>query len=1514
MTMPDLSKPGNPLGLEPIDSSEAHVFISYSRQDIDFVSRLAHALQAQDVNIWIDKIGLQAGTPDWEQTLRDAIGQAKAVLLVASESSRRSRYVRDELAIAEMHNTPVYPVWAAGNKWIEAIPMGMGRVQFIDARADKFENAVQEAVRALKGLLPNTAVEMNPHASSAGAPPVELPSLRNPFKGLNAFRSEDRADFFGRDTLIQEMADALKTYPAFLAVIGASGSGKSSVVMAGLLPQLQEGASPGSRNWIYLTPFTPTDQPLERLTEILGQKLPAKSSAAIRDDLVHPSALGVYRLARQIANLDSDIRVVLYIDQFEEVFTQVHDEDIRAQFIHLLTTGVSEPNSPLTIILTMRADFYDRPLAYEVLASLIQDHQILVQPMSLAELNAAVTQPAAAVGLTFDEGLIADLVYEVRDQPGALPLLQFTLDQLYQRRVDRHLARAAYEAIGRVKGALANHAEATYNQLPSDEHHLLARSLLLRLLDPGLTELDTTRRRARLSELTLANPAQMSMMREVLDTFVHNRLLITDRRNDIETVEISHEALIREWPRLREWLNTMRSDIELQQLLSSDTDDWIKRGRAVDRLYRGSALNEAYEWSLRNLPSADEIAFIEASRSEEDRLKLAEERRQQVVRRFQTAAIFLLFVVVGVIAFSAFQQSQANKQLADQNLTVVAVNEHLNAAIATQSQFVVSADNYRQQGITYLIDERYAEAIAEFTRLIAVDEPRVKNFLYRAVANMAMKEYTAAENDYKAALNLNPKDAGILNDYGVALAAQGDWDTALEAYQNALSVSPNQIQTLTNIGVIYAAQRHFDKAETQYQQVLNTLPDFVPARANSFALNILRNNTLRFFRPFFSNLTFCDELPNSISGPRNCNQLVLRDGAFVKADIDSRVAVISERGGADVYIHSEGGWVRERNLDATEVDMVELGMDDRLVTSASTLAYSIVSLVDQPQEPLSSDCYAFSIGPYNTNVRAEPDLSSPKVAATKSHHSFVIRESSLNATDGYVWLHIVLPNGGEGWTRSEFYGWYGSCQKVGLPDNLLLSPIVNAGQLSGFTLGTGISSSSSSHSWNFAAQTGEPVHAARISGIVARIYICTACTADKPNFASQGIDLSDDSGFRDPAWGYGYGNAVIVRYDWNQLPAYGQQALSQIGLQDTSLQCIYGHLAEINVVVGQILIPGEQIGTVGNTGNSTGPHLELACKAVRGNDVFRPADPARPWINPDWFFSRIGAYPSRSELASQSFLQSNTDSENATPDNDATATAFFGQNGLTPVPTVTPIPTVTPSPMPFEDAGKATIGKNNGHIAIGKSAIWKFEGVPNQVISIYTDSEVDTSLHVADSGGNELASNDNDERLYHYFNSLVTVKLPEDGDINIAVTSNDELQEGEYILNIQEGEYVPLPTLTPVTIGDAQLGENRALLPTGGAQNWTFKGEPGKLYLIYVNADQFDYYYGIYEARTHNLIEMSGFDVYVAPSDGQITIEVLAERRDAGGDYVLFIQEDEPTATPVFVTLTPFISPTPSSP
>src|SRR5947208_4800947 len=250
--------------------------------------------------------------------------------------------------------------------------------------------------------------------------------------------------------------------------------------------------------------MVPGTRALEALALTFTSCLPERSVKSIREDLEDESARGLHLLAAQLVQTPGQ-QVVLFVDQFEELFTLTVDEAERQQFIDLLVTAMTEPQGAVIVLLTLRADFYDRPMTYPSLHKLIESHQKAVLPMTMVDLRTVIKGPAALpdVQLSFEGNLVGDLLFEIQGQVGALPLLQFTLEQLFEQRSDLHLTFSAYREIGGIRGALSQHAEQTYAALPSEEHRKLARTLFVRLIEPGATEQDTTRRRAALSEFTL---------------------------------------------------------------------------------------------------------------------------------------------------------------------------------------------------------------------------------------------------------------------------------------------------------------------------------------------------------------------------------------------------------------------------------------------------------------------------------------------------------------------------------------------------------------------------------------------------------------------------------------------------------------------------------------------------------------------------------------------------------------------------------------------------------------------------------------------------------------------------------------------------------------------------------------------------------------------------------------------------------------------------------------------------
>jgi WD40 repeat protein len=704
-----------------------YVFISYSRADADFVGRLTQDLTEHGIASWMDRDGLRPGTPDWEQEVREAIRAAHALLLVASRDSRQSRLVKAELEVAELYGRPIYPVWAAGEQWIDCVPLGLGSMQFVDARGTAYPAGLRELLLLL-GRAQAQAAE-----PAEEAVPAATRTPRNPYKGLRAFQEEDAPDFFGRTRLVSDLLEAVRQNVSgqapgagrLLSLVGPSGSGKSSLLRAGLLPRLRAGAVPGSERWVYLEPVLPGAYPLEALSMSLAGGLD-RSLRAIREDLEADSTRGLHLLAGTLARRPEQ-RVVLPVDQLEEIFTLCTDEQERAQFLALLATAASEPRGPLLALLTIRADFYHQLARYPDCWRLVQPHTRYLPSMSLEELREVILGPASLpdTRLRFEGDLVGDLLFEVRGQEAALPLLEFTLDQLYERRQGRWLTSQAYREIGGVQGALAHHAEATYQGLPSAEHRRLARALYLRLIEVGAGEGEATRRRVALSELVLPQPLLSQTLREVAAAFVDARLLTSSDAGGESTLEVSHEALIVAWPRLRGWLQEDRAGLLVHRRLTEAAQEW---GREQDAslLYRGARLAATEEWLQRageGALNAQEHLFLEASRAFEERTAREERERQerelalahQATTANRRAATRLRVLAVVLASFLAVATV----------LTAVALN---NAATARQerTQALTARDlalsrQLAAQALNHL-DDQYDLAL-----LLSVEAGRVAN-------------------------------------------------------------------------------------------------------------------------------------------------------------------------------------------------------------------------------------------------------------------------------------------------------------------------------------------------------------------------------------------------------------------------------------------------------------------------------------------------------------------------------------------------------------------------------------------------------------------------------------------------------------------------------------------------------------------------------------------------------------------------------------------------------------------
>jgi WD40 repeat protein/transcriptional regulator with XRE-family HTH domain len=488
--------------------------------------------------------------------------------------------------------------------------------------------------------------------------------IANPYKGLRAFGEADAEDFFGRETLVQQLLARLGEggdLARFLAVVGPSGSGKSSVVGAGLAPALRRGGLPGSDNW-FIVNMVPGPHPFEELEAALlrvAVNPPASLLAQLKEN-----ERGLLRAARRILPADDSVELVLVIDQFEEVFTLAQDESERALLLDSLVAAALDERSRVRLILTLRADFTDRPLRYVDFGELVQKRSEFVLPLTSDELERAILGPARRVGLKLESGLTSAMIRDVGDQPGALPLLQYALTELFEKREGRMLTKEAYADIGGVLGALGRRAEEAYTNLNESEQ-ALAQQLFLRLVTLGEGVEDTRRRvlRVELDQLQTANlksqnptrsaPSQPSTILQssnslisiVIESFGKHRLLSFDRDPVTRgpTVEVAHEALLREWPRLREWLNESRADVRLQRQLAQAAHEWQSANQDRSFLLIGARLEQFEGWAASTSVALtqDERAFLDASLAERDRRVTEDRERQQreleTVRRLAEA-------------------------------------------------------------------------------------------------------------------------------------------------------------------------------------------------------------------------------------------------------------------------------------------------------------------------------------------------------------------------------------------------------------------------------------------------------------------------------------------------------------------------------------------------------------------------------------------------------------------------------------------------------------------------------------------------------------------------------------------------------------------------------------------------------------------------------------------------------------------------------------------------------------
>jgi WD40 repeat protein/energy-coupling factor transporter ATP-binding protein EcfA2 len=694
------------------------VFLSHNSKDRQTVQRIAAKLREAGFRPWLDVWELTGGG-EWQKELEAGLRSSRAFavlvgpnglsgwvemeLAVALDRAAKERDFRLFLVLLPDLPDPFDPA---------SLPAFLNTRGWVDLR-EGFEDQTrfQSLINAILGI--------------AHGEPALVPSdgAITPYRGLEAFNEEHAEFFFGREANVQRMLEKLKG-SRFLAVVGPSGSGKSSLVRAGLVPALKNGRLQSSESWPIVV-FTPGGRPLTSLATVLVRLDAARAMGRTLDELQSDSRSLDLASSLVLAASPSSARLVIVVDQFEEVFTLCQSDDERRWFFGNLLNAATTPNGRCIVVFTMRADFYPRCAAYPELAALISARQELVGPLDEDGLRSVIVEPAWKAGLQFEDGLVATILDDISRQPGALPLLQHALLELWERRRGTLLTLEGYRASGGVSGAIANRADTIFDHLESGEQRL-ARRLMLRLTQPGEGTEDT-RRRAQLGELVTQEDDHDSV-ETVVNRLVEARLLTTsiDQTTGSPQVDVAHEALIRAWPRLRLWLDENRESLRAHRRLTDAANEWDRLNRDDGMLYRGVRLAEAIELADRDPAAmndrersfvAESVALREREQADIEEQQRAKERAQRRVLAGLTVGIVL---VLGFALVAWNQRGQTEMESA--NRAIAVQTAEAAATEALDAQEIAEAEATRAIGAEATAEAERNRAQAEAQRAIEHQE------------------------------------------------------------------------------------------------------------------------------------------------------------------------------------------------------------------------------------------------------------------------------------------------------------------------------------------------------------------------------------------------------------------------------------------------------------------------------------------------------------------------------------------------------------------------------------------------------------------------------------------------------------------------------------------------------------------------------------------------------------------------------------------------------------------------
>lgn len=661
---------------EPPSSSKYDIFISYAEANRDWVKGfLLSALDSAEVK-YVERENFSLGVPEFKE-LERFIQESKYVLLIISDAYLTDNFneFTDILAQSYGIENKIWPVIPLFLEEVQ-LPPTLKMLTSLDATDEsKWQTIVERLCEQVKRPRPE-------------APPKP----ECPYPGMKTFNEEDSKNFWGRGNEIDAMVRQLDNYP-FLAVIGRSGSGKSSLVFAGLIPALKKSSRFQTGEWIVRT-MRPGMKPVTTLKEILGGNLDELSTT----------------VKSFLASQPNAPRFLLIVDQFEEVFTIEKYPEILQYFKQVLYQLIDIENC--YVVLTIRADFYQDLIGLQPLWNEIKAHRYEVEPLTKDGLQEAILQPAKNVGVYIDSILVERLVedFSGAKEPGILAFFQETLRSLWDKLAYKYLPLHAYEEKSQLEAIIADFANRAWFALEQKEQKI-ARRIFLRLVQFGEGRPDT-RRQQIVNDLQKGN--NYEEFKTVLNHFLDDKyrlLTISGEENESEqTVDLAHEILISSWPRLEEWISQRREAEKERRWLEEKAQEWVQQGKRISGLLNSDNLKKAKKWL--KTPDADDLGYSE-------NLITLIKRSQYMI--WLTRLILLGFFIMGIITVimgirtSLAQQQAARDQLIRDAVLKVTTPDLVRQLSQRLPDFVKIAEKHKNA-------RNFEKALADYQFLVGLKQ------------------------------------------------------------------------------------------------------------------------------------------------------------------------------------------------------------------------------------------------------------------------------------------------------------------------------------------------------------------------------------------------------------------------------------------------------------------------------------------------------------------------------------------------------------------------------------------------------------------------------------------------------------------------------------------------------------------------------------------------------------------------------------------------------------------------